>query len=171
MLNQVEKKGLFEKLLFKKFQEFYDLIGDADEEDENLRKDAIEVINYFNNPFLMEKYKTDVLADDRQLKEQLVGDIEEDQPNGTMDDYWKVQDIAKDTPLGLNSTVEQKMTEILDINTGREGTPAHVCPLIIRFQLYMLTKTDNNDRNVLFIACKHGLHIVTRFLVEKAQEF
>jgi hypothetical protein len=119
----------------------------------------------------MEEFKSKILDDEPALKRVLTEDDDAAEPNGTMDDYWKVHDISKDVNHGLSDLMEEKIKENLDMNEGRYGDPErYKNPLIIRFQLYMLMQVDNNQRNVLFIACKHGLHVVTKFLVEMAME-
>ena len=74
MLDETARHGLFERVLSRKFQAFYDLVGDAEEgveaatNEDNLRKDALEVINFFNNPFLREMCRSKVLASAREQK-------------------------------------------------------------------------------------------------------
>ena len=93
-----------------------------------------------------------------------------DELTQTMDDYWKVQRVATDTPLGLGSEIQAIMARILKEN--EVASPAKKrCPIVLRCQMYMLTQADNNNCTVLHIAAKHGLHLVTHFLVQKAMEF
>lgn len=46
-----------------------------------------------------------------------------------------------------------------------------ICPIILRFQMFMLTNTDRLGRNVFHIACENGLNSGLKFLIQKAWDF
>lgn len=78
--------------------------------------------------------------------------------------------LAFDEPISKDEKVNKIMMTMLNRNEGRKGTHRYIDPCILKFQLHTLSGSDLKHRNLLHIACKFGLRMVSRFLVEKSSD-
>ena len=92
-----------------------------------------------------------------------------EEATGFLVDFWDVDKLNE--PISSDKEINAMMDNLLDENYNNRNTKYEKSPTILKFQMYMLTATDGQNRNVLHIACKYGLHIIIKFLVKKMHEF
>ena len=129
-------------------------------------------MNTFNDPFDDERLRDEeFLLDPLEKKRFLEFKFSPGEPTGTMMDYWHVRDLPFDEPISqTNPEVNKIMVTMLNRNEGRKGTPFYIEPIILKFKMHYLSGTDLKGRNLLHIACRFGLRMVSRFLIEKAAD-
>ena len=94
-----------------------------------------------------------------------------DEPSGDMKDFWSISRLDVNKPISEHDWINQKLVELNERNEMLLGTDEHRDPAILKFQLHLLTASDDEGRNLLSVACQYGLHLVVKFIVKKAVQF
>lgn len=149
------KRKLFRDLLLEKQLKFADCVQD---EEHDKAKDL------FKDPFLEEAAKDQMAARDETAGTDLEGKKSNgvDLGDGGMADVNLIRTLTNE-PVFASAQLNKTLEKVL----ARKGRDEDA--LILKFRMYMLVSTDDEERNVLHIACRSGSPLIY-YIVEEARK-